>query len=102
MLSVLFWNLMGNEVATWATRAANLRSSLTRMAGGLDVDLFLFAESAFDPGEVIASLNAPGAGTYTLPPNPNPNQRIQILSRLPPGSMGSQFDSGDGRLTSAG
>lgn len=97
MTSFLFWNLRGHQEATWADRAPNLRTCINRLARTCGVDVFLFVESAFDPAELIASLNRARAGKYALPSNPN--QRIQVITRLPPTNVVSQFDSVDGRLS---
>lgn len=97
MITFLFWNLMGNQSATWSSRSGNLRTRLANMAATYGVDVFLFAESAFDSADLLALLNQKAAGTYAVPPNYN--QRIQVISRLPAGSMISQYDSVEERLT---
>jgi hypothetical protein len=97
MLTVLFWNLMGNHVESWPSREQRLRVALGRMATEYEVDLFVFAESAFDPADLLATLNRRRTNRYELPDNPV--HKIQVFSRLPGGSVQSQFDSEDDRLT---
>jgi hypothetical protein len=97
MISFLFWNLRGNQTDTWAERAVHLRRRIGRMAANFGADVFLFAESGFEPGDVIAALTQSQPGAWTLPENPN--HRIQIITKLAPKSIVSQYDSIDGRLT---
>ena len=97
MISFLFWNLMGNQADSWNHRADHLKTRIGRMARKYDVDVFLFAESAFDPGELVATLNLVQVGTYTEPQSNN--EKIQLITRLPRDDVVSQFDSLDDRLT---
>src|ERR1700758_5397014 len=98
MISFLFWNLMGNQAATWADRRLNLQISIARMAAAFEVDVFLFAESAFAIDELTSVLNAGERGTYCYPPSNS--DRIQLYTLLPATSVIDQFnDSSDGRLT---
>jgi hypothetical protein len=97
MVSFLFWNLMGNQTATWHVRAPHLRTRLSRMASVFGVDVLLCVESGFEAAELLAALNQGAGQTYSLAQNLN--QRIQVITRLPPDRVVSQFDSADGRLT---
>jgi hypothetical protein len=68
------------------------------MATTFDIDVFLFAESAFEPTEFTAALNKGKSEQFHYPPTHS--WRIQLYTRLPPGSVVDQFDSAaDGRLT---
>jgi hypothetical protein len=60
MVSFLFWNLMGNQAATWDTRTAALRTHLARIATNFAVDVVLLAESGFTPKEKEARLRLSG------------------------------------------
>ena len=64
MVTFVFWNLMGNEAATWARRAPNLRTRIARIASHHGVDLFLFAESAFTQEELTDALNSAAASSW--------------------------------------
>lgn len=98
MISFLFWNLMGGDQQTWPVRKITLLEHLIGMAARLQVDVFLFAESAFDPAEVVAALNQAKAGSFHHPPSNS--RRIQLITRLSRGAVVDQFnDSADGRLT---
>lgn len=97
MLTVLFWNLMGNERDSWPQREPMLRASLARTVAAFDVDLVALVESGFEPDGLAAALSRGQDARFTLPPNPE--HRVQILTRLPPTDVRSQFDSVDGRLT---
>jgi len=97
MLSVLFWNLRGNQTDTWAVRAPNLQNCLTRLAGKLDIDVFLFAEVEFTAVDVTHALNAAGSAMYRAPDVPG--RRIPLFTRLPAGSVIDRFNHASGRLT---
>src|SRR5262245_21552299 len=97
MLTVLFWNLMGNDRETWPKREPMLRAALARMVAAHDADLVALAESNFAADELAAALGRGPDVRFSLPPNPE--HRVQILTRLPPTDGRSQFDSVDARLT---
>lgn len=97
MTTFLFWNLFGNQNRGWALRRAALQSHLVRLATSWKVDVFMFAESAFDPVDLVSALNHGGVGTYAF--SPNENSRIQVFTRFDPKAVVNQFDSIDGRLT---
>lgn len=97
MISFLFWNLMGRQETNRRVRLEQIRIHLARMVASLDVDVLLFAESAFEPGDFTSTLNHSSAGTYHYPASSN--RRIQLYSRLSMGSIVEQFnDPSDGRL----
>lgn len=98
MLSILFWNLRGNETATWAKRGPGLRIRLARMAKSLEIDVLLLAESGFDPADMVDALNTGSQDTFCIPPSNS--RRIQLFTRLPASAVIDQFnDSSDGRMT---
>lgn len=97
MTTFLFWNLMGNKEATWPTRLGVLRTHLAQMASSFGVDVFMFAESAFDPADLVSALNQAKTGRYCYPPSTN--ERIQIVTRFRRTALVNQYDSEDGRLT---
>lgn len=97
MLSMLFWNLRGNQVSTWSNRVARLRQSVKNFAIHFDIDLLLFAESGFEPSDGVGDLNQQNRGVYRVPPSIV--DRFQIYSRLPDDAVTSQYDSPDSRLT---
>jgi hypothetical protein len=97
MIAFLFWNLMGRQETNRAIRRGTVRNHLLRMATNFDIDVFLFAESTFEPTDFIAALNETNAGAFHSPPSHT--RRIQLYSRLPPDSIADQFDNSDGRLT---
>jgi hypothetical protein len=98
MISFLFWNLMGNQAATWAARSSALRTHLGRIVANFGVDVLLLAESAFDTSDVLAALNGGGPDTFCYPPSNS--RRIHLFTRLPEATVTDQFnDSSDGRLT---
>ncbi len=80
MLTFLFWNLRGNQEATWPTREAGLRRHLTRLVAAHGIDILLLAESRFDPAALASSLGAP----FHAPPG---GGRVQLFTRLPPGAV---------------
>ena len=77
--TLLFWNIMGNDAATWPRRESSLRRHLARLAA--NTDLLLLAESRFDPVDLAASL---GTGWAAVPSR---CRRIQAYSRLPTGAV---------------
>jgi endonuclease/exonuclease/phosphatase (EEP) superfamily protein YafD len=98
MVSFLFWNLMGNQSATWAARSPALRNHIARIAAWHEVDVLLLAESGFDPADLVDALNEGKPGAYCFPASNS--RRIQLLTRLPGSTVADQFnDSSDGRLT---
>ncbi len=97
MISFLFWNLMGRQETNRAVRRDTVRDHLIRMAPIFDIDVFLFAESAFEPTAFTAALNGTKIGAFHSPPSHS--RRIQLYTRFPPGAVADQFDNSDGRLT---
>jgi hypothetical protein len=98
VLSILFWNLRGNQTATWAARSASLRSQVARLGSSFGIDILLLAESGFDPTEIVDALNGGKPGDYCYPASNS--RRIQLFTRLPRSAVVDQFnDSSDGRLT---
>jgi endonuclease/exonuclease/phosphatase family metal-dependent hydrolase len=97
MTTFLFWNLMGNQEANWPARMAALRTHIVQMALSFGVDVFMFAESSFDPSELVAALNHAKVGRYCYPPSRN--ERLQIITRFKRSALVNQYDSEDGRLT---
>jgi hypothetical protein len=98
MLSILFWNLMGNQVATWTARSPALRTHLTRITSSFGIDVLLLAESDFDPSEVLDVLNRDEPGAFCHPSSDS--RRTQLFTRLDASSVVDQFnDVADGRLT---
>lgn len=98
MLSVLFWNLMGNQAATWPARSLALRTHIARIASSFEIDVLLLAESGFEPAEVVDALNDSKSGPFRYPPSNS--RRIQLFTRFGASSVVDQFnDSSDGRLT---
>ncbi len=97
MVTFLFWNLMGNQQASWEKRHEPLRTHISRMASSFGVDVFMFAESAFESGDLVRTLNQAQAGQYSCPDSQN--ERIQIVTRFEPSALVSQHDSDDERLT---
>lgn len=97
MISFLFWNLMGRQETNRAVRRDTVQAHLIRMTTIFDIDVFLFAESAFEPTDFIRALNEAKAGAFHSPPSHS--RRIQLYTRLPLGSVADQFDNLDGRLT---
>lgn len=97
MISFLFWNLMGNQQNTWLHRAPRLCTSITRLVTSLKVDVLMFAESGFQPMEIVTALSQAGLGVaYQASPTAT---RIQVFSRVPEINLIPQFDSVDERLT---
>jgi hypothetical protein len=98
MISFLFWNLMGNQSATWTYRSMALRTHLVRMVSSADIDVLLLAESKFDPEEIVVALNGQGAGDYCYPASNS--HRIHLFTRFSAARLTDVFnDSSDGRLT---
>jgi hypothetical protein len=97
MISFLFWNLMGRQKTNWAARRDTVRDHLIRMAITFDIDVFLFAESAFAPPDFTAALNEAMGADFHSPPSYS--RHIQLYTRLTPGSVEDQFNNSDGRLT---
>lgn len=98
MISFLFWNLMGNQEQNRESRMQGIRNHLIRMVARLNLDVLLFAESAFEPSAMVAALNETQAGVYHYPESNS--RRVQIYTRLPDRSIVDQFnDSSDGRMT---
>lgn len=98
MLSILFWNLKGNDAATWAKRGPAVCTCLGRLAKRWGIDVLLLAESGFIAAEVVATLNSGRPGAFCYPPSNS--RRIQLFTRLPVSAVIDQFnDSSDGRLT---
>lgn len=97
MISFLFWNLMGRQATNRTARRDTVRNHLVRIATTYPIDVFLFAESAFEPAEFTLALNAAQARAFHFPPSSS--RRIQMYTRLAPGSVADQFDSADDRLT---
>jgi endonuclease/exonuclease/phosphatase family metal-dependent hydrolase len=92
MLTFLFWNLRGNQEATWPAREAGLRLYLTRLVAGHGVDVLLLAESRFDPAALAASLGTPFHA-------PAGSGRVQLISRLPAGAVRDASSDVSRRLT---
>jgi len=97
MLSMMFWNLRGHQVATWPHRTTTLLRSIVSCVTHLDVDLLMFAESAFASANVEAELTRCGRGTFRVAPSLH--RRIQVFSRLAETDVIIRYDSLDGRLT---
>lgn len=98
MLSLLFWNLKGNDLGTWGIRAPRLRIHLARLVASLKIDILLLAESGFDPGDLVDALSGDRSMPFCHPPSNS--YRIQLFTRLRPAGVVDQFnDSSDGRLT---
>lgn len=97
MISFLFWNLMGNQSATWIARSVALRRHLNRIVSSLGVDVVLLAESAFDPSEIVGALNGGQPGDYCFPASNS--RRIQLFTRLPATAVTDQ--DGNGQTGSA-
>ncbi|MGH7172486.1 MAG: endonuclease/exonuclease/phosphatase family protein, partial [Gemmataceae bacterium] len=98
MLSILFWNLRGNETTTWASRALDLRTRLARLAASLGIDVLVLAECGFVPSEIVDALNGGRPGAFCHPTSNS--RRILLFTRLPESALIDQFnDSSDGRLT---
>ena len=98
MLSILFWNLRGNDTTTWASRVPTLRTHLMRLAESLGIDVLLLAESGFDPADILDALNGGRPGAFHYPASNS--RRIQLFTRLSASAVIDQFnDSSDGRLT---
>lgn len=98
MLSILFWNLRGNETATWDKRGPDLRTRLARLTKALNIDVLLLAESGFDPADIVDALNIGSDEAFCFPASNS--HRIQLFTRLPAPAIIDQFnDSSDGRLT---
>ncbi len=97
MISFLFWNLMGRQETNRTVRRETLRDHLIQMLATSNIDVFLFAESPFEPIDFTAALNAANAGDFHLPASYG--SRLQLYTRLPPGAVMDQFNNCDGRLT---
>ncbi len=98
MTSFLFWNLMGRDQESWPARVPTLLGHLSRMAATFDVDVFLFAESGFEPAQIVDALNQAKVGKFRYPASRS--ARIQLVTRLPRKAIVDQFnDRADGRLT---
>lgn len=98
MLSILFWNLRGNDTTTWEIRAPVLRTHLARLAASFGIDVLLLAESGFDPTDIVDAINGARSGAFHYPASNS--RRIQLFTCLPPRAVSDQFnDSSDGRLT---
>ena len=98
MLSILFWNVMGNQTLTWEARSSALSTHIARIMSAFGVDVLLLAESGFEPPEVVDALNGGKPGAFCHPTSNS--RRIQLFSRLAASSVVDQFnDSSDGRLT---
>jgi hypothetical protein len=98
MISILFWNIRGNETTTWELRASALRTHLARLVSSLGIDVLLLAESGFGSAEVVHTLNETNVGAFCYPDSNS--RRVQLFTRLPEAAVIDQFnDSSDGRLT---
>ena len=67
------------------------------MATEFGVDVFMFAESAFQPEELIAALQVAKIGRYCFPKAEN--KRIQIYTRFKQSALDEKYNSVDDRLT---
>ncbi len=97
MTTFAFWNLRGNYTASWPARKDRLRTLITNMATEFGVDVFMFAESAFQPEELIAALQVAKIGRYCFPKAEN--KRIQIYTRFKQSALDEKYNSVDDRLT---
>ena len=95
-LSVLFWNLMGNQKTTWTTRSVNLQRSIDRLARKEDIDILLFAESGFASRDLLTPLNRDQPRKY-FDVHPE-NERLQVISRLSETQIKPRYQSLDQRL----
>lgn len=77
--SLLFWNVMGNDAASWPRREPNLRRHFGRLAA--NADLLMLAESRFIPADLASSL---GAGWNAVASR---TRRVQVYSRLTDGAV---------------
>jgi endonuclease/exonuclease/phosphatase family metal-dependent hydrolase len=98
MVSFLFWNLMGNQTATWTNRVAALKRHLARLVRHLEVDVLLLAESRFLPGDLFQALNADDGLNFGFPESNA--ERVHLFTRLPLESVVDMFHNpADGRLS---
>jgi exonuclease III len=93
MLSFLFWNLNKNN---WDERSECMRTRIRRLVRHHDLDVLVFAESAFEPSVVTDFLNELNVGIYAHSENGCPG--IQCYHRLSRSRVEDQFSSPDKRL----
>jgi hypothetical protein len=98
MVSFLFWNLQGRSTVNRTNRTRAILESITSLTAAYGVDVQVFAECLMDLPDMLAALNAAGAGSYCLPPSRS--VRVRIFTRLAPTAIEDVYNDGvHGRLT---
>jgi hypothetical protein len=96
-MKFLFWNLKGNDAATWQDRKTNILKHLSRMVAHYQIDYLLLAESKLVPND-WSNFNLGNANSkFVIAENVNP--RFQVLYRVASTDISWVYNTPDNRLS---